>query len=239
MVRAALSITHTADLAMASVVLEDGQLDVRAVSGYSLGVNRPPIKSVTKRSDVPSRKEIQWSQLKVGALVLVAMAVLIGLIFLMSGSTGGLFATQARPPLLLRERRRLKDGAPVTLEGVTIGNVHHIRVVPARNPTPVEVTMEVGDEVSAEPAHGFDRPHRPGRRSGRQLCRYRLDHATGPAAAQQRRTQSHRSPSIQDVIRSSQVSIEQINEADAARSKSLVDSLNSRTRNSRRIDQRS
>ena len=49
-------------------------------------------------SAVPSRKEIQWSQLKVGALVLVAVGVLVGLIFLMSGSTGGLFA----PKLILR-----------------------------------------------------------------------------------------------------------------------------------------
>ena len=40
----------------------------------------------------------------------------------------------------------LKDGAPVTLEGVTIGNVIHVRVVPERNPTPVEVTMQVGQE---------------------------------------------------------------------------------------------
>ena len=41
---------------------------------------------------MPSRKEIKWSQLRVGALVLVAMAVLVVAIFLMSGSTGGLFS---------------------------------------------------------------------------------------------------------------------------------------------------
>ena len=40
----------------------------------------------------------------------------------------------------------LKDGAPVTLEDVTIGNVIHVRVIPDRNPTPVEVTMQVGRE---------------------------------------------------------------------------------------------
>jgi len=40
---------------------------------------------------VPSRKEIQWSQLRVGVLVLAAMAVLVALIFLMSNTTGGLF----------------------------------------------------------------------------------------------------------------------------------------------------
>ena len=40
----------------------------------------------------------------------------------------------------------VKDGAPVTLEGVTIGNVIHVRVVPDRNPTPVEVTMRWASE---------------------------------------------------------------------------------------------
>jgi len=47
---------------------------------------------------VPSRKEIQWSQLRVGALVLVGMAVLVGLIIAMSGTTGGLFS----PKLVFR-----------------------------------------------------------------------------------------------------------------------------------------
>jgi len=93
---------------------------------------------------VPSRKEIQWSQLRVGALVLAAMAVLIGLILLMSGSTGGLFAHKIVLRSYFENAAGLKDGAPVTLEGVTIGNVIHIRVIPDRNPTPVEVTMQVG-----------------------------------------------------------------------------------------------
>ena len=53
---------------------------------------------------MPSRKEIQWSQLRVGALVMVAMAVLIGLIFLMSGSTGGLFARRSSSAPTLRMR---------------------------------------------------------------------------------------------------------------------------------------
>ena len=95
---------------------------------------------------MPTRKEIQWSQLKVGALVMVAMAVLIGLVFLMSGSTGGVFAKKLRLRSYFANAAGLKDGAVVTLEGVTIGNVRHIRVVPARNPTPVEVEMEIGAE---------------------------------------------------------------------------------------------
>ena len=83
---------------------------------------------------MPSRKEIQWSQLRVGALVLAAMAVLIGLVFLMSGTTGGLFARKIKLRSYFENASGLKDGAPVTLEGVTIGNVIHIRVVPHATP---------------------------------------------------------------------------------------------------------
>jgi ABC-type transporter Mla subunit MlaD len=100
----------------------------------------------TEGSAVPSRKEIQWSQLRVGALVMAAMAVLVVLIFLMSGSTGGLFARKLKLRSYFENAAGLKDGAPVTLEGVTVGNVIHIRVIPDRNPTPVEVTMQVGHE---------------------------------------------------------------------------------------------
>ena len=140
---------------------------------------------------MPSRKEIQWSQLRVGALVLAAMAVLIGLILLMSGSTGGLFARKLVLRSYFENAAGLKDGAPVTLEGVTIGNVIHVRVVPDRNPTPVEVTMQVGHEYLRRSAHRFDRLDCPGRRPGRQLRRYHLGPRQRPASGQQRRTEGH------------------------------------------------
>ena len=130
---------------------------------------------------MPSRKEIQWSQLRVGALVLAAMAVLIGLIFLMSGSSGGLFARKLVLRSYFENAAGLKDGAPVTLEGVTIGNVIRIRVVSDRNPTPVEVTMRVGSRIPYRPAYRFDRLDCPGRRAGRQLRRYRLEPGHGPS----------------------------------------------------------
>jgi hypothetical protein len=140
---------------------------------------------------VPSRKEIQWSQLRVGALVLAAMAVLIGLILLMSGSSGGLFARKLVLRSYFENAAGLKDGAPVTLEGVTIGNVIHVRVVPERNPTPVEVTMRVGHEYLTA-AYRFDRLDQPGRRSGRQLRRYQLGPRQRTRSGQQCRTEGLR-----------------------------------------------
>jgi phospholipid/cholesterol/gamma-HCH transport system substrate-binding protein len=93
---------------------------------------------------VPSQKQLKWSQLKVGITVLVASTTLIILIFLMT-STGGLFT----PKIFLRSyfdnASGLRAGAPVRLDGVDIGSVVHIRVVPdpSRRLTPVEVTMKV------------------------------------------------------------------------------------------------
>ena len=62
----------------------------------------------------------------------------------MSGSTGGLFARKWFCAAIFDNAAGLKDGAPVSLEGVTIGNVHARAGGSDRNPTPVEVTMKIG-----------------------------------------------------------------------------------------------
>jgi phospholipid/cholesterol/gamma-HCH transport system substrate-binding protein len=156
---------------------------------------------------VPSRKEIQWLQLRVGALVLAAMAVLIVLIFLMSGSTGGLFARKLKLRSYFENAAGVKDGAPVTLEGVTIGNVIHVRVVPERNPTPVEVTMQVGQEY----AHHLHTDSTAFIAQAGVLGDSYVDlsstHATGPTPPDNTELRAAGSPSIQDVIRTSEETI--------------------------------
>jgi phospholipid/cholesterol/gamma-HCH transport system substrate-binding protein len=159
---------------------------------------------------VPTRKEIQWSELKVGALVLVAMAVLVGLIFLMSGSTGGLFAKKIRLRSYFTNAAGLKEGAPVTLEGVTIGNVRRIRVVPSRNPTPVEVEMEIG----AESLFGLHDDSTAFIAQAGVLGDSYVDidstHAHGPPPHNNSELRAAGSPTIQDVIQSSNASILQV-----------------------------
>ena len=93
---------------------------------------------------MPSQKQLQWSQLKVGLTVLVASITLAVLIFLMSG-TGGLFSHKILLRSYFDNASGLRVGAPVRLAGVDIGNVTAVRVVPdkARQLTPVEVTMKV------------------------------------------------------------------------------------------------
>ena len=176
---------------------------------------------------MPSHKEIQWSQLRVGALILAAMAVLIFLIFLMSGTSGGLFARKLTLRSYFANASGLKSGAPVTLEGVTIGNVIRIRVVPDRSPKPVEVTMRVGyqylrglhtDSTAAIAQAGV---------LGDSYVDIRSVSATGPAPGENAELKASGSPSIQDVIRTSQDSIEHI-AALTRKAEILVDSLNSK-----------
>jgi phospholipid/cholesterol/gamma-HCH transport system substrate-binding protein len=176
---------------------------------------------------VPSRKELQWSQLKVGALVVAAMAVLIGLILLMSGSAGGVFASKLILRSYFANASGIDAGAPVTLDGVTIGNVIRIRVVPARNSTPVEVTMRVGTQF----LHGLHSDSTAAITQAGVLGNSFVDidstHAIGPPPANDTELKVTGAPSIQDVISSSEVSIQKINTL-MQKLNTLVDSLNSK-----------
>ncbi len=93
---------------------------------------------------MPSQKQLKWSQLKVGLTVLAATVTLAILIFLMSG-TGGLFTSKLKLKSYFDNANGLREGAPVRLAGVDIGNVTNILVVRdrTRQLTPVEVTMKV------------------------------------------------------------------------------------------------
>ncbi len=176
---------------------------------------------------MPSRKEIQWSQLRVGALVLVAMAVLVGLILLMSGSTGGLFARKLALRSYFENAAGVKPGAPVTLEGVTIGNVIRVRVVPDRNPTPVEVTMQVGYEDLSHLHTDSTAAIAQAGVLGDSYVDISSAHANGPPPANNAELKASGSPSIQDVIRTSSDSIVEVQTL-TRKIETLVDSLNSR-----------
>ena len=158
---------------------------------------------------MPSRKEIQWSQLRVGALVLTATLVLIGLIFLMSGSTGG-FARKLVLRSYFENAAGLKDGAPVTLEGVTVGNVIHVRIIPNRSPTPVEVTMQVGHEFRRDLHTDSTASIDQAGVLGDSYVDLSSAQASGPPPANNAELKASGAPSIQDVIRTSDESIRQL-----------------------------
>jgi phospholipid/cholesterol/gamma-HCH transport system substrate-binding protein len=91
---------------------------------------------------VPSQRQLRWSELRVGITVVVAAITLAVLVFFMSG-TAGLFTSKITLFSYYDNAEGLRVGAPVALQGVTIGNVKEIRVVPGRQLDPVQVTMKV------------------------------------------------------------------------------------------------
>jgi phospholipid/cholesterol/gamma-HCH transport system substrate-binding protein len=159
--------------------------------------------------------------------VLVAMAILIGLVLLLGRSTGGLFA----PKLILRSyfsnAGGLKNGAPVTLEGVTIGNVIGIRVMRDRNPTPVEVTMRVGERYLHDLHTDSTTSIAQAGVLGDSYVDIDSTRATGPQPSNRAELRATESPTIQSVISSSQESIDQVSVL-MKKIQILVDSLNSK-----------
>ena len=91
---------------------------------------------------MPSQKQLKWSQLRVGLTLLFASITLAVLIFVMSG-TGGWFTRKITLRSYFDNAGGLREGAPVRLAGVDIGNVTGIRIVGDKPTTPVEVTMKV------------------------------------------------------------------------------------------------
>jgi phospholipid/cholesterol/gamma-HCH transport system substrate-binding protein len=101
---------------------------------------------------MPSQRQVKWAQLRVGITVIVAAAVLATLIFLMTGS-GGFFTSKITIHAFFDNAGGIRIGAPVTLQGVLIGNVTNIRIVNHGN-TPVVVYMKItkhaGEEIPTD-----------------------------------------------------------------------------------------
>ena len=98
---------------------------------------------------MPSQQQLRWSQLRVGITVLVSLIILAVLIFLMN-STGGIFTQKITLYSYFDNASGLREGAPVRLEGVDIGNVTRVRVVrdEPHKLTPVEITMKVNTKYA-------------------------------------------------------------------------------------------
>lgn len=176
---------------------------------------------------MPNRKEIRWSQLRVGVLIFVALAVLVLAILLMSGTTGGPFAHKLTLRSYFTNAAGLKNGAPVTLEGVTIGSVERIRVVPDRNPTPVEIRLKVGEEFVRDLHTDSTTSIAQAGVLGDSYVDIDSTHASGPPPGNNAELQAIQAPSIQSVISSSQEGIIEVTEL-MRKTQILMDSLNSK-----------
>lgn len=160
---------------------------------------------------MPNQKEVQWSQLKVGVLIIVALSALTALIFLMSANTGGLFGGRVTLRCYFENAVGLKVGAPVNLDGVTIGSVTAVRIVNNPRLTPVEVVMSVNKKYQAD-------LHVDSRASlstigvlGNTIIDINNRQAVGGPIGSDTTLPTNETPNLQDVIQASQGTIQQLN----------------------------
>ena len=158
---------------------------------------------------MPTQKQLKWSQLRVGLTVLFALLAFMLLIFLMTKTTG-LFTPTITVRAYFENASGLRVGAPARLEGVDVGNVTAIAVDTSRPLTPVVVTMKVAtkyrnglrkDSVATLETAGV---------LGETFVDISNKEAKGPEAQNGDVLRTHEEPAIQDVIRASQSSLQNV-----------------------------
>lgn len=154
-----------------------------------------------------AQSEVRWSQLKVGVLVIVALAALTALIFLMSNNAGGFFAGHLMLRSYFENSAGLKVGAPVNLEGVTIGTVRSIRIDQSRRLTPVEVIMRVSKTRQKEIRTDSKSSLETVGVLGDTVVDIDSRDANGPPIQNNAEIGTTETPNIQDVIQASQGTI--------------------------------
>ncbi|MEO6924461.1 MAG: MlaD family protein, partial [Bryocella sp.] len=163
---------------------------------------------------MPSQQEVKWSQLKIGVIVIVSLALLATLLFLMTSANGVTpFSRKLTAYVYFDNANGLKTGASVNLEGVTIGQVKRVLVVtdPSRKLTPIRVEMKLNPKYKAS-------LHTDTRAAldtvgvlGDTVLDLDSKLATGPEMPNYAELKSMDTPSIQDVVKSSQGTLESVN----------------------------
>jgi len=155
---------------------------------------------------VPSQKQLKWSQLRVGLTVVFASITLAVLIFLMSGT--GFLTRKIVLKSYFDNSGGLRVGAPVRLEGVDIGNVTAIRLVPGHPTTPVEITMKVSTKYSFNLRKDSVTSLATAGVLGEVYIDIESTFAKGPEAVDGDTLATRDTPQIQDVVRASQSTLQ-------------------------------
>lgn len=178
---------------------------------------------------MPSQQEVRWSQLKIGVIVLVAAVVLVTLLFLMTSNSGlGLFSKKLTVTTYFENAAGVKEGAAVNLQGVTIGTVKMVTVTtdPARKLTPVQLVMKLDTKYQA----GLKKDSKAALTTvgvlGDTVVDINSQAAVGPPLQDGDELHTLETPSITDVVKASQGTIEQLNVI-LAKMNTIVDNLQS------------
>jgi phospholipid/cholesterol/gamma-HCH transport system substrate-binding protein len=178
---------------------------------------------------MPSQQEVRWSQLKVGLVVLIASVVLVTLLFLMTSSAGlGIFSHKLTITTYFENSAGLKPGAAVNLQGVTIGTVKTISVVanPDRKLTPVRVVMKLNDKFADELRKDSKASLTTVGVLGDTVVDINSQTAVGPPLRDGDELKTLETPSLTDVVKASQGTIESLNVI-LAKMNTIVDNLQS------------
>jgi phospholipid/cholesterol/gamma-HCH transport system substrate-binding protein len=160
---------------------------------------------------VPSQKQLKWSELKVGLTVLISSITLGILILLMSG-TGGVLTRKITLISYFDNAGGLREGAPVRLQGVDIGNVSGIRVVSDSNRrlTPVEIILKVNTKYRANLRKDSITTLSTAGVLGETYIDIDSSQARGPEVQAGDVLPTRETPDIQDVVRASQSTLQNL-----------------------------
>ena len=178
---------------------------------------------------MPSQQEVRWSQLKVGVIVLIAVVILTTLLFLVTSSSGlGVLSHKLTVTTYFENSAALKVGAPVNLEGVTVGTVKSVTVAtdPEHKLTPVQVVMKIDGKYQK----GLHKDSKAALSTlgvlGDTVVDINSQYATGPPLQDGDELKTLETPSLTDVVKASQGTIESLNVI-LAKANAIVDNLQS------------
>ncbi len=163
---------------------------------------------------MPSQSEVKWSQLKVGIVVLVSAALLVTLLFLMTSASGlGVFSHKIAAVTYFDNAGGIKDGAAVNLEGVTIGTVEKVSVVPDadRKLTPIKVQMKLDGKYAAALHKDTKAALSTVGVLGDTVVDLNSQTASGPLLQNGDELKTLDTPNLQDVVKAGQGTIESLN----------------------------
>jgi phospholipid/cholesterol/gamma-HCH transport system substrate-binding protein len=178
---------------------------------------------------MPSQQEVRWSQLKVGVIVLVSTVILVTLLFLMTSSSGlGILSHKLTVTTYFENSAGLKTGAAVDLQGVTIGTVKSVTIdnSPERKLTPVKVVMKLNEKNSSSLKKDSKASLSTVGVLGDTVVDINSQFAAGPALQDGDELKTTETPSLTDVVKASQGTIESLNVI-LAKMNVIVDNLQS------------
>jgi len=163
---------------------------------------------------MPSQQEVRWSQLKVGVIVLVSSVILVTLLFLMTSSSGlGILSHKLTVATYFENSAGLKTGAAVELVGVTIGTVKTVTIdnSPERKLTPVKVVMKLNEKFAANLRKDSKASLSTVGVLGDTVVDINSQFAVGPPLQDGDEMKTTETPSLTDVVKASQGTIESLN----------------------------